>query len=127
MLTNVAGNSMLGAGMQQIGATLSFSPFDYIPALLNPWVLAGTTILILWMLTRLALLSRADLSYILPLTAIAYVLVALVGHFLLQEQISMARWAGILVISMGVVLVGGTPPRTTNGATEADPRRRMLV
>ena len=55
IMTNVAGNCMLGAGMQQMGATIFLSPLGYVPALLNPWVLSGTTILILWMLTRLAL------------------------------------------------------------------------
>jgi uncharacterized membrane protein len=113
VITNVAGNCMLGAGMHTMGATVSISPLDYIPALLNPWVLAGTTILLVWMLTRLALLSRADLSYILPVTAIAYVLAAIVGHFFLGEQVSGLQWAGIAVIAGGVVLVSETPSRTT--------------
>jgi drug/metabolite transporter (DMT)-like permease len=121
VVMNVIGNVMLGAGMQQVGTTLSFSPLDYIPALLNPWVLAGTTILSVWMLSRLALLSRADLSYILPLTAAAYILVALLGHFFLKEQISAVHWAGILIISLGVLLVGATPARTTDGSMETEP------
>jgi len=62
----------------------------------------------------MALLSWADLSYVLPVTSIAYGLVALVGRFALHEQVSLARWAGIGLIMIGVTLVGRTAPRTTS-------------
>jgi uncharacterized membrane protein len=61
----------------------------------------------------MAMLSWADLSYVLPVTSVAYVLVALVGRFVLHEQVSLARWAGITLIMVGVTLVGHTAPRTT--------------
>jgi uncharacterized membrane protein len=65
------------------------------------------------MMSRMTLLSWADLSYVLPVTAIGYVLVALVGHLLLAEQIPAKRWAGIVLIVAGVALVSlGTAPRT---------------
>jgi drug/metabolite transporter (DMT)-like permease len=41
------------------------------------------------------------------------VFVALLGHFLLGEMVSVTRWVGILIICAGVLLVGNTPPRTT--------------
>jgi len=109
----VLGNSFLSRGMQSVGELLSLSPLPYIRALFNPWVAVGVSLLILWLLSHMALLSWADLSYVLPVTSIAYVLVALVGRFLLHEQISMARWAGITLIMVGVALVGHTVPRTT--------------
>jgi drug/metabolite transporter (DMT)-like permease len=50
---------------------------------------------------------------VLPVTAIGYVLVALVGHTFLGEQIPPKRWAGIVLIVAGVALVSlGTAPRT---------------
>jgi uncharacterized membrane protein len=113
VLTNVLGNSFLSRGMQSVGELLSLSPLPYIRALFNPWVAVGVSLLILWLLSHMALLSWADLSYVLPVTSIAYVLVALVGRFVLHEQISMARWAGITLIMVGVALVGHTVPRTT--------------
>jgi uncharacterized membrane protein len=82
--------------------------------LFHPWVALGVALLILWQLSRLALLSWADLSYVLPVTSIAYVLVALVGRFVLHEHVSMVRWAGIVLIMVGVTLVGRTAPRTTH-------------
>jgi uncharacterized membrane protein len=113
VLTNVLGNSFLSRGMQSVGELLSLSPIPYIRALFNPWVAVGVSLLILWLLSHMALLSWADLSYVLPVTSIAYVLVALVGRFVLHEQISIARWAGITLIMLGVALVGHTVPRTT--------------
>jgi drug/metabolite transporter (DMT)-like permease len=70
------------------------------------------------MLTDLALLSRADLSFVLPVTASAYVLVAIGGHFILHDHISWARWTGIALITLGVILAEETPDRTTKGPPE---------
>jgi uncharacterized membrane protein len=65
------------------------------------------------MMSRMTLLSWADLSYVLPVTAIGYALVALVGRVFLAEQIPLKRWAGIALIVAGVALVSlGTAPRT---------------
>ena len=88
VVSNVAGNVSLSHGMQQVGRIISASPFDYLKAFANPWTAAGICILAIWMLCDLALLSRADLSFVLPVTASAYVLVALFGKFLLQDHIS---------------------------------------
>ena len=112
VLTNVLGNSFLSRGMQSVGELLSLSPLPYIRALFNPWVAVGVSLLIVWLLSHMALLSWADLSYVLPMTSIAYVLVALVGRFLLHEQVSPARWVGVTLIMAGVTLVGHTAPRT---------------
>lgn len=112
VLTNVLGNSFLSRGMQSVGELLSLSPLPYIRALFNPWVAVGVSLLVVWLLSHMALLSWADLSYVLPMTSIAYVLVALVGRFLLHEQVSPARWVGVTLIMAGVTLVGHTAPRT---------------
>ncbi len=109
VLSNVSGNFFMKRGMP---AELS-TPLDYISALFQPWVSLGVLLLILWMLSRMTLLSWADLSYVLPVTSVGYVLVALAGKVFLHEQITAKRWAGILLIMAGVALVsGGTAPQT---------------
>jgi len=118
VISNVVGNVSLSHGMQQVGRIVSASPVDYLRAFANPWTAAGICILAIWMLCDLALLSRADLSFVLPVTASAYVLVALFGKFLLQDHISWQRWVGIVLISGGVVLAEETPTRTTKGPPE---------
>ncbi len=112
VVSNVTGNSALTHGMKQLGDPGN-SPLAMIGVLFHPWVALGVALLILWTLTHMALLSWADLSYVLPVTAIGYVLTALSGKYLLGESISMEHWAGILLITSGVTLVGLTRPATT--------------
>jgi len=38
----------------------------YVAAMLNPYVALGMTLLIVWLLTRMALTEWADLSFVLP-------------------------------------------------------------
>lgn len=116
--TNVIGNIMLSLGMHHVGRIVSASPVDYIRAFADPWTVAGVCILVVWMASDLALLSAADLSFVLPVTASAYVLIAVAGHFILHDHISLARWIGIVVITVGVILAEETPARTTEGVPE---------
>ena len=110
--SNVFGNYFLKKGMTVDLA----SPLDYITVLFHPYVALGVVLLVVWMLSRMALLSWADLSYVVPVTSIGYVLVALVGRSLLNEQISARRWAGIILIVAGVSLVGWkSAPQTAPG------------
>ncbi len=109
VFSNVFGNFFLKLGMPAELPT----PLAYIAVLFRPWVALGVGLLILWMLSRMALLSWADLSYVLPVTAIGYVLVAFVGKIFLNEAITATRWAGITLIVAGVALVsGGSEPQT---------------
>ncbi len=85
----------------------------YLQAMLHPLVAAGIALQILWMLCRMALLSRVDLSFVLPATASGYVLTALLGRFFLAEQITLEHWIGILFIFAGSSLVGATRLNTT--------------
>lgn len=109
VLSNVLGNLLLSVGMKAVkGGALA-----YAKALVSPLVLLGVGLLILWMLSRMTLMSWADLSYVLPITAIGYVLSAIAGSIFLAEQISPMRWAGTLFIVAGIVIVGRTRSRTT--------------
>ena len=89
------------------------TPLEYLAVLFQPWVALGIALLIVWQLSRMTLLSWADLSYVLPVTSIGYVLSAITGLLFLRERISVARWAGVALIMSGVVLVGRTRHSTT--------------
>ena len=108
ILSNVFGNLFMKRGMPAELPT----PLAYITTLFQPWVALGVILLVLWMLSRMTLLSWADLSYVLPVTSIGYVLVAIAGKVLLHEEITGKRWAGIALIMVGVALVGGSAPQT---------------
>ena len=118
VLTNVLGNVALTRGMKKVGE-LEASPASYLQAILSPWVLLGIALLILWMLSRMTLLSWADLSYVLPVTSVGYILQAAIGKYFFAERISGWRWSGTLLIVAGIVLVGLTSPRTTRSEQDA--------
>jgi drug/metabolite transporter (DMT)-like permease len=111
IVSNVAGNSALTKGMHQLGA-IGNTPLALIAALFHPWVALGVVLLIVWTLTHMALLSWADLSYVMPITAIGYVVTALAARVFLGEDVSLARWIGILLVTAGVILVGRTETAT---------------
>ncbi len=112
VLFNAIGNLSIAWGMRHISEAVSLNPLGYIRAMLNPFVALGIALLILWVLTRMALFSWADLSFVLPLTAFGYVLAAIFGKIFLDEHVSSNRWIGTLLIFAGTVMVGTTNHRS---------------
>ena len=107
---NVVGNFALSWGMKHPAgwAPTSIEPID---ALLSPWVLLGIVLLAVWTLSRVTLLSWADLSFVLPVTSIGYVLNAVIGFAVLGEHISWLRWIGTAFILSGTIFTAATPPK----------------
>jgi len=118
---NVSGNYFLSVGMRSMGELVSVSPLAYLRALANAWVALGVVLLIGWLISQLSLLSWADLTYVLPITAISYVITAVVGAVSLKEHVSPIHWGGVLLIFCGVLIVGRTRPRTAP-APPGEPR-----
>jgi drug/metabolite transporter (DMT)-like permease len=83
-----------------------------LQALLNPFVALGIAMLVLALLTRMALLSLADLSFVLPLTATGYIISALLGKMFLGESVASHQWLGTFMIFAGVAFVGTTPEKS---------------
>lgn len=108
---NSAGNLSLAWGMKQIPA-VGVDPLGYILAMLNPFVAIGIALLILWLLTRMALMSWADLSFVQPLMTIGYVAAAILGKFVLHENVGSLQWIGIILIFAGSIFVSATPHRS---------------
>jgi len=79
----------------------------------NPYIFAGVVFLGIYFFLYLIALSWADLSYVLPLTAISYIFAAVLAKMFLGEEVSWLRWAGTLVIMAGITLVAlDGKPRT---------------
>jgi len=115
-----AGNSAMAWGMKQVPERMSMNPALYLRAMLHPFVAVGVVALILALLTRMALFSLADLSFVLPVTAVGYVIAVFLGKVFLHETVTNQRWLGSLLIFAGAVLVGSTSRNTTSAArTEA--------
>lgn len=99
------GDVCLSRGMKDIGAVTFGNLAVLIHAIFNPWVALGIVFLIAFFVSYLTALSFADLTYVLPATSVSYIVMALLAHLLLHEQISIARWAGVFLIALGVGFV----------------------
>jgi uncharacterized membrane protein len=105
VLLRAIGNLSLAWGTKHFPETLATNPLSYLRAILA-------------MLLRMAILGVADLSFVLPLTAVGYVLATLLGKFILHEEVTPERWVGTALIFLGVALVGSTPQNTTQGESK---------
>ncbi len=111
------GNVLLGKGMKRIGAVSIGTPpeaLDLLSHVLRSGTIwLGIASLIIFFVANVLVLSWADYSYVQPASSVAYGMSALLAHFLLREVITPWRWMGVLLICLGVLVVGHTPPRTT--------------
>ena len=120
VISNTVGTVLLGRGMRRMPDFAIDGMFRYVLSFLtNPWIVFGVLLLVVWMAAQLSMFTWADLSYVLPVTASYYILTALLSRLFLDERISATRWSGIVVISLGVMLVSETPPRMTIAEKEA--------
>ena len=121
ILANSFGNLFLTIGMRQMDAAVpageSWLRHTAGHVVSNPWMIAGVILLIVFLSSYLAALSWADLSFVLPATAPAYILSALLAQHYLQETISPLRWAGTMLIVAGTFLVARSG-KTKSGAEE---------
>jgi drug/metabolite transporter (DMT)-like permease len=112
MLTASVGDTLLSRGMAQVGA-VDMQHLELLwKALFNPYVVSGIVLLIGFFASYMTALSWADLTFVMPATAFGYVVVALLSRFWLHEQLSVYRWAGIILIVCAVGFVAGGPSRT---------------
>jgi len=104
-----AGDLLLAKGMKQIGDIAVLSPSVLLMkmslTLRNVWILTGIACLAISLLFWLAALSRAPLSLVVPMTAVAYVLNAFAAKYILLETVSALRWTATGVIALGVLLL----------------------
>jgi drug/metabolite transporter (DMT)-like permease len=101
ILSNAFGNLFLSLGMRQ-----STASDNWVTQMFQPQAMLGIALLVAWLLARMAMLSWADLTYVLPVTAFGYVVSAALGMWFQAEVINGKRWIGIACIVLGVVLVG---------------------
>jgi uncharacterized membrane protein len=111
------GDVLLSKGMKSIGAISDFTPANLLHLFTTVFstgmIWLGIASLLAFFMAYTLVLSMADYSFVQPASSIAYGLVALLGYFVLGEAVTPTRWIGVLIICLGVLIVGHTPPRTT--------------
>jgi drug/metabolite transporter (DMT)-like permease len=119
----------LSRGLKQLGDVPRVTPAEIIrvvkEGITNPQIIAGVFFEALFFGCLLMLMSRSDVSFIWPLTALSFVFTTLAAKFFLHENISATRWAGVCLIMAGAALVTwserarapGAMPAATHGST----------
>lgn len=108
VLLNAAAQLCLKQGMRQIGH-FAFSLENILPigfkVALNPFVFAGLLCYVISVVVWLMALSRVEVSFAYPLLSVGYIVTAFAGQMFFGESLGSVRWAGIVVICLGVYLV----------------------
>jgi multidrug transporter EmrE-like cation transporter len=105
----IAGQLVLSHAMKQMEAVTGYHPAEmfrlarYVGS--TPQVWLGVFLLAINFSMLLALLSKADVSLIVPTSAASYLLLTLLAKVVLREDVSPQRWLGVALISAGVALV----------------------
>jgi drug/metabolite transporter (DMT)-like permease len=109
VLFGTGGEIAVTHAMKQIGEVKNFSPRALLSvlwrALKSKWMWLAIALMTVAFFALLAVLSWADVSFVVPATAANYVVGAVGARFLLKERVSRTRWAGLLLVAAGVALV----------------------
>jgi len=120
VLGNSFGNLLLALGMDRMPDFASLPFLSYLGGLVgNPYLLPGAALTATYTVAQISLFSWADLSYVIPCIASSYILSTVLGELVLNEHVTAMRWAGVLLIFLGVALVANTPVATREQRTEA--------
>ena len=108
VLLNAAAQLFLKEGMRRIGH-FEFVWANIVPISLqvsmNVFVLAGLLCYVVSVGVWLLVLSRVEVSYAYPLLSVGYIVNAVAGYYLFQENLSITRITGVLIICVGVYFV----------------------
>lgn len=109
VVAGTGGELCVSRAMKSIGEVHDFRPsalFHFVlRALRLPWLWAGITMMALGFFSLLAILSFREVSFVVPVSALSYAAGALGAKLFLGERISLNRWLGIAVVTLGVTLV----------------------
>jgi drug/metabolite transporter (DMT)-like permease len=105
VLALAVGETLLSKGLKGAGRTQEGWRAEVVAVLRSGWIWAGCVLLVVHLGLYMLALSRADLSFALPLTAASYPLAALLAKYYLHEDVGAARWVGTFLITVGVAIV----------------------
>ena len=109
LVVEAVGVVFLSKGLKQIGEaqTISVREISRIIAkgATNASVLFGVALEAAFFGALIYLLSQRDVSLIWPLTSLGFVITAIAAKYILKEEVSALRWAGVALIVLGATLV----------------------
>ncbi|HEV3374519.1 MAG TPA: hypothetical protein VG051_02380 [Candidatus Acidoferrum sp.] len=106
---STGGEIAITHGMKAVGEPSRLRPMAVLKflgrALGNGWFWAGVPLMALSFYSLLVLLSWEPISFVIPASALSYVVGTFGAKYILGEEISAARWAGVIFVCAGVALV----------------------
>ena len=109
LIFEATGVVLLKKGIIQIGEVQSMAPAEIIRVIIaggtNPAVLLGVFFEALFFACLLVLMSKSDISFLWPLTALSFVMTTFAALIFLEEKVSSLRWMGVLFIMVGAALI----------------------
>jgi drug/metabolite transporter (DMT)-like permease len=109
VIAGTAGDLAVGHTMKRLGPIDLHNPAGILRLLVRVfrvgWMWIGLGMMAISFFSLLALLSWADVSVVVPATALSYVTGAIGARFLLRERVVPLRWAGVLLVCVGVALL----------------------
>jgi EamA-like transporter family. len=109
VLGSSIGDVFIAKGMKEVGEISTLQPGAIVSiakrTITNRSFLAGIFFLAISYFSFLAALALADLSLVVPATSISFAIKTIGAKLFLKEKISPVRWAGILLVCIGVALI----------------------
>jgi len=109
IVVGTAGELCLGRAMKETGELQRFRPSAAASllwrALRVKWIWIGLAMMTLAFFSLLLLLSFEKVSFVVPVSALSYLVGALGGKFFLGERVDRQRWIGIALVCAGVTMV----------------------
>ena len=109
VVSGTGGEICVSRAMKRVGEVTDFRPLAVVRVILRalkvPWMWIGVGMMALAFFSLLAVLSIENVSFVVPVTALNYAAGALGGKFFLGERVTPRRWAGVLIVCIGVTLV----------------------
>lgn len=109
VVAGTAGELCVSRAMKVVGDAKGFRPRDIgrliLSALRVPWMWLGVGMMAAAFFALLAVLSVFNVSFVVPVTALSYVVGTFGSAVFLQERVSRRRWLGVVLVAVGVILV----------------------
>ena len=109
IVCSTGGEIAITHGMKSTGEPERLRPREILAflaqALRNGWFWAGVPLMALSFYSLLVLLSWQPISFVIPASALSYVVGTLGAKYILREDVSAARWIGVVLVCAGVALV----------------------
>ncbi|HTV41540.1 MAG TPA: EamA family transporter [Candidatus Sulfotelmatobacter sp.] len=116
-----AGVVLLKKGITQVGAMQGVTASEILRVVksgaVNPQILLGVLFEALFFLCLIILMSKSDISFLWPLTALSFVFATFAAIIFLGENVSLVRWIGVILIVIGAAFISysqhikeGPPP-----------------